>query len=44
MAEQRTLRQLVSPDVKYNGVCIDYPAADAPSELKYDLIHLLPKV
>ena len=41
MAEQRTFRQLVVPDVNYNGLCIDYPAADAPFELKSGLIHLL---
>lgn len=43
MADQRTLRQLASPDVNYNGLCIEYPEADAPFELKSGLIHLLPK-
>ena len=43
MAEQRTLRQLVSPYMNYNGLCIDYPTGDAPFELKSSLIHLLPR-
>src|SRR3954468_14805063 len=43
MAEQRTLTQLVVPNVNYNGLCIDYPAADAPFELEYGLTHLLPR-
>ena len=43
MAYQRTLRQLASPDVNYNGLCIEYPEVDAPFELKSGLIHLLPK-
>ena len=43
VAEQRTLRQLAAPDVNYNGLCIEYPDADAPFELKSGLIHLLPK-
>ena len=44
MAEQRTLRQLTAHDVNYNGVCIDYLAADTPTKLKSDLIHLLSKL
>src|SRR3954464_3486586 len=43
MAEQRTLRQLVAPDANYNGLCIEYPAADSPFELEYGLTHLLPR-
>src|SRR3954466_7266660 len=43
MAEQRTLTQLAVPNVNYNGLCIDYPAADAPFELEYGLTHLLPR-
>jgi hypothetical protein len=43
MADQRTLRQLAAPDVNYNGLCIEYPEADTPFELKSGLIHLLPK-
>ena len=44
MAEQRTFRQLAGLDVSYNGLCIDYPAADTPFESKSDLIHLLSKL
>ena len=29
--------------MNYNGLCIDYPAADAPFELKSGLIHLVPR-
>ena len=43
MDEQRTLRQLVVSDVNYNCLYIDYPTADAPFELKSDLIYLLSK-
>src|SRR3954471_9025875 len=43
MAEQRTLTQLVVPNVNYNGLCIDYPAGDTPFELEYGLTHLLPR-
>src|SRR4051812_32710868 len=43
MAEQKTLTQLVVPNVNYNGLCIDYPAADAPFELEYGLTHLFPR-
>src|SRR3954468_16664628 len=43
MAEQRTLTQLAVSNVNYNGLCIDYPAADAPFELEYGLTHLLPR-
>src|SRR3954471_23831150 len=43
MAEQRTLTQLAVPSVNYNGLCIDYPAGDAPFELEYGLTHLLPR-
>src|SRR3954463_5403426 len=43
MTEQRTLTQLVVPNVNYNGICIDYPVSDAPFELEYDLTHLLPR-
>src|SRR3954463_1593626 len=43
MAEQRTLTQLAVPNVNYNGLCIDYPAGDAPFELEYGLTHLLPR-
>src|SRR3954468_12371689 len=43
MDEQRTLTQFVVPNVNYNGLCIDYPVADAPFELEYGLTHLLPR-
>ena len=43
MADNRTLRQLAAPDVNYNDLCIEYPEADTPFELKSGLIHLLPK-
>src|SRR3954463_2109876 len=43
MTEQRTLTQLVVPNVNYNGICIDYPVSDAPFELEYGLTHLLPR-
>ncbi|GAU50734.1 hypothetical protein TSUD_410570 [Trifolium subterraneum] len=42
MAEQ-TLRQLVAPDVNYNGLCIEYVDVVVPIELKYCLIHLWPR-
>ena len=38
----KTLKELVAPDVAYQPLCIDYPKLDAPFELKYGLIHLLP--
>lgn len=43
MADNRTLRQLVAPDVNYNGLCIEYDVVVVPFELKSGLIHLLPK-
>ena len=43
MDDQRTLRELVALAVNHNALCIDYPAADAPFELKSGLIHLLPR-
>ncbi|KAK7315782.1 hypothetical protein VNO77_34357 [Canavalia gladiata] len=39
----RTLKELVVPDVAYQPLCIQYPDVDAPFELKSRLIHLLPK-
>ena len=39
----RTLRELATPDVTYNSLCIEYPDVDVPFELKSGLIHLLPK-
>lgn len=42
-ANNRTLRQLVAPNVNYNALCITYPEVTVPFELKSGLIHLLPK-
>ena len=42
MANQRTLRELVAPDVNYNALCIEFPVVVVPFEVKYGLIHLLP--
>ena len=39
--EGRTLRELAAPDVSFQTMCIQYP--DGQCELKFDLIHLLPK-
>lgn len=41
MADQRTLRQLATPDVNYNGLCIEYVDVVVPFEWKSGLIHLL---
>ena len=38
----RTLKELATPDVTYQPLCIDYPELNAPFELNYGLIHLLP--
>ena len=38
----RTLKELIALDVAYQPLCIDYPELDAPCELKFGLIHLLP--
>lgn len=43
MADQRTLRELVAPDVNYNALCIEYPEVVASFKLKSSLIHLLPR-
>lgn len=37
------LRELVAPDITYNALCIEYPDADVPFELKFGLVQLLPK-
>ena len=34
MADQRTLRELVVPDMNYNGLCIEYADVIVPFELK----------
>lgn len=39
----RTLRELATPDVAQQPMCIQYPDIDAPFELRSGLIHLLPK-
>lgn len=41
MADQRTLRELVAPDVNYNALYNEYHVAVVPFELKSGLIHLL---
>ena len=40
---ERTLTELVAPDVNYQALSIQYPKLDADFELKLGLIHLLPK-
>ena len=42
MAE-RTLKELATPDVTYQPLCIQYPNIDEPFELRSGLIQLLPK-
>lgn len=39
----RTLKELAASDVTYQPLSIQYPDLDIPFELKYGLIHLLPK-
>lgn len=41
MDEQRTLRELVAPDVNYNAFYIEYPEVAILFELKSSLLHLL---
>lgn len=43
IVDQRTLRKLATPNVNCNGLCIEYDNVVIPFELKYGLIHLLPK-
>lgn len=43
MVEQRTLRELTALDMNYNALCIDYLDVVVPFELKFGLIHLLPR-
>ena len=40
--QQRTLRELATPDVTQQPLCIEYPTLDVGFELKSGLIHLLP--
>ena len=42
MAAQRTLRELATPDVAQQPLCIDFPDIEVAFELKSGLIHLLP--
>ncbi|KAJ9146249.1 hypothetical protein P3X46_028538 [Hevea brasiliensis] len=39
----RTLKELAAPDLNQQPLCIQYPALNVAFELKYGLIHLLPK-
>ncbi|KAF7822137.1 DNA-directed DNA polymerase [Senna tora] len=43
MAEEKTLREHVAPQVNQAPLCIATPTLQAPLELKSSLIHLLPK-
>ena len=38
----KSLKELASPDLNHQPLCIDYPALDASFELRSGLIHLLP--
>ncbi|XP_062100551.1 uncharacterized protein LOC133806469 [Humulus lupulus] len=42
MALQRTLKELATPDLDQQPLCIQYPPLDVNFELKSGLIHLLP--
>ena len=42
MANERTLRELATPDLNQQPLCITYPTLEIPFELKSGLIHLLP--
>ena len=44
MSENKTLKELVSPDLNQQPLCITFPTLDATTtfELKSGLIHLLP--
>ena len=39
----RTLKKLATPDVAYQPLCIQYLDTNVDFELKFGLIHLLPK-
>ena len=41
--DNRTLKDLASPDINYEPLCIQCPGLDANFELKFGLIHLLRK-
>ena len=38
----KTLKELVVPDLNQQPICIEYPTLDVAFELKSGLIHLLP--
>ena len=38
----KSLKELVDPDLNHQPLCIDYPNLDASFELRSGLIHLLP--
>ena len=38
----KSLKELASPDLNHQPLCIDYPDLDASFELRSGLIHLLP--
>ncbi|XP_062086282.1 uncharacterized protein LOC133792396 [Humulus lupulus] len=42
MAQQRTLKELVAPNLDQQPLCIQHPPLDVKFELKSGLIHLLP--
>ena len=42
MVDERTLRELATPDLNQQLLCITYPVLEVPFELKSGLIHLLP--
>ena len=42
MAEQRTLRELATPNVNQQPLCIEFPNIEVAFELKSGLINLLP--
>ena len=42
MAQNRTLKELATPDVDHQPLCIQYAPLDVNFELKSGLIHLLP--
>jgi len=41
--DNKILKELVAPDVTYQPLCIQYHELEADFELKFGLIHLLPK-
>ena len=42
MANKRTLRELATPDLNQQPLCITHPTLEVPFEIKSSLIHLLP--